>query len=51
MRGLSAAERERRIDRLVDPAKHVAHRAYDTALTFTADPAQGAGEPTCLGGR
>ncbi|MBN8748536.1 Uncharacterised protein [Xylophilus ampelinus] len=47
--GLSTAERERRIDRLVDQAKHVAHRAYDTALTVTGDPAQAADEPTRSG--
>ena len=43
--GLSTAERERRIDRLVDQAKHVAHGAYDTALTVTGEPSQDAGEP------
>lgn len=42
--GLSTLEREQRIDRLVGQAKHVAHRAYDTALAVTGDPAQGADE-------
>ncbi|MDQ8000285.1 MAG: hypothetical protein AAGD03_13780 [Bordetella sp.] len=44
--GLSSVERERRIEWLVDQAKHVAHGAYDTALTVTGDPAQGADAPT-----
>jgi len=43
--GLSRAEQEQRIDWLVARAKHVAHRAYDTALAVTGDPAQSAEEP------
>jgi hypothetical protein len=43
--GLSTAERERRIEWLVDQAKHVAHGAYSTALAVTGDPAQGPDEP------
>lgn len=43
--GLSTVERERRIEWLVDQAKHVAHRAYDTALAVTGDPAQGPDDP------